>query len=197
MKRFVKKKIWLRALAFMLFFAIAFNVAYKEGMFKVNANEEVEKSEVDEITEEDLQSMDVEVMEDGSIKTVVLRKDGIKVVSISNENSIVVITYDAEGNIIAEEVTDFTELSGDISDEELEDTLDEECDEDILDEEDDVSRGGKTKWNKAVKETYKDNYWYKKGSNGKKVYLRVGCKAKYQIRLDNYHQRKEIFVKNI
>ena len=48
-------------------------------------------------------------------------------------------------------------------------------------------------FNSAVK-TRKDlgiQYWYKKGNEGKKIYYRIGCKAKYQIRVDNNSNAKK------
>lgn len=44
-----------------------------------------------------------------------------------------------------------------------------------------------TKWNAVKKEKYKKLYWYRTGHNSstKRDYLRIGCKAKYQLRTDN------------
>lgn len=43
----------------------------------------------------------------------------------------------------------------------------------------------KTKW------TFLQEYWYAYGSQGKKTYLKIGCKAKYEIRTDNLPSKKE------
>lgn len=50
-----------------------------------------------------------------------------------------------------------------------------------------ISYASKTKSAK-----WKDTtYWYQKGNNGKKTYLKIGCKATYRIRTDNLSDAKE------
>lgn len=55
-----------------------------------------------------------------------------------------------------------------------------------------ANKKGKIKYNSITKTkwTYFRNYWYAYGSQGKKAYLKIGCKAKYQIRVDNLSSRK-------
>jgi hypothetical protein len=47
-----------------------------------------------------------------------------------------------------------------------------------------ISYGSKTT------EKYKKNYWYKKGNDGSKTYLQIGCAATYRIRTDNLTSAK-------
>lgn len=50
-------------------------------------------------------------------------------------------------------------------------------------------------WNSKTYEHLENDYWYKKGNNGSKVYYRIGCKAEYQIRVDNNKKHKQILEK--
>ena len=92
-----RKKLLMKLFAFLVIFAIAFGAIYKEGIINIKANEKSNDIVIGEISEDELESTDIELMEDGSVKTVVVRKDGIKVISISNETCIIVTVYDKNG----------------------------------------------------------------------------------------------------
>lgn len=50
-------------------------------------------------------------------------------------------------------------------------------------------------WNSKTYEKWADDYWYRKGNEGKKVYYQIGCVAKYQIRVDNNKNYKKTLEK--
>ncbi len=50
-------------------------------------------------------------------------------------------------------------------------------------------------WNKKTYEHWNNDYWYKKGNSGSKVYYQIGCVAKYRIRVDNSKKNKKTLDK--
>lgn len=49
-------------------------------------------------------------------------------------------------------------------------------------------------WNKKTYEHWNNDYWYKKGNSGSKVYYQIGCVAKYRIRVDNSKKIKKLLT---
>ncbi len=200
MKKFLKKNIIIKMVAIVLVAATVMGIAWNESFVKSRASgkartenvvtsseDDDEEVEIPQYSEEDIEDFEVVELSNGEMQTTVKYKDGTKMVTISSEFLMTTIYYDANENIIKEECTDLSEvLDDDISDEELEKEEDDDYDSDVKFEDGNngVTRSGKKKFNKTMKETYRENYWYRKGSDDTTVYYRIGCKAKYEIKVN-------------
>ena len=206
MKKFLKKNIIIKMVAIVLVAATVMGIAWNESFVKTKASGKVrtenvvtcgdeDDENVDEIqyTDADIVSSDFEDLGNGVYKTVVVRTDGTKFVSIIDSTVVTMTTYDENDNVIKEEVINLPESVDEIDDEELGNQEDPDYVDDYEDLDDEDFTRGKTKWNKAVKEKYskKNNMWYRIGSNGSKIYYRIGSKAKYQIRYDKLDETKQ------
>lgn len=200
MKKFLKKNIIIKMVAIVLVAATVMGIAWNESFVKSKASNKVKNDNVvtsgeedEEFDEEETQYTDADIVStdfkdlgNGVYKTVVLRTDGTKVESIIEGTATIMTTYDANGNVIKEETFDLAEFIEEIDDEDIGNQEDPDYVDEYENLDDDNITRAKTKWNKAVKEKYskKNNFWYRTGSNGKKIYYRIGSKAKYQIRYD-------------
>ena len=187
-----QKKQIVKIIAMILCIALLVGIGINRNMFKSEASEQETQTVFDE---ENLQedsstdnviSCEIIKISDTNYKTVTIKDDGTRIESIVDEMGITTYKYNADNELVSEEYMDLSNFLDDSYQDDIED------EDNIVDQEDEITRG-KTKWNKTVKEHYsvKNPYWYKKGSNGKKIYLRIGCKAKYQIRYDLLNKSKK------
>ncbi len=202
MKKFLKKNIIIKMVAIVLVAATVMGIAWNESFVKTKASGRNERKEVidtkgddeDEITEmlseQEVVNYEVQQVNDSEVKTITIYGNGFRYeVICSLDGKKIEYIYDDSNNEIYHKETDMADTFEEfgLTGEEIEELIDEEDDFEGVDGEianENITRGGKVLWSKAVKETYQNKYWYKTSKNTKTHWMRIGCDAKYQINLD-------------
>ena len=155
-------------------------ISTEEAVEEVFCSEEIIELDIydEEITEYNNIKYVTEIYEDGDITYAKTYSEDMQQMSI--------ISYD--GEIINSDSYVYNSEIGEYEKQHLELVCEE-----------DVTGSGNKVWAQAISYSsktksaeWKDTtYWYQMGNNGKKTYLKIGCKAKYNIRTDNLSSAKE------
>lgn len=158
----------------------------EESVSVEDAVEEVFYTE--EISEDNMTDSKVTEYADTKYVTEVYEEDNITYVKTYSEDMLQMSVVSYDGEIINSDHYVYNAEKGEYEKQ----CVEVVCEDTLTEESKDVRAQAISYSSKTKSAKWKDTtYWYQKGNNGKKTYLKIGCKATYRIRTDNLSNAKE------